>query len=91
MGGWKQKQVEKAKMSLIYVGILSVVMFFGGLTSAYIVSMGDAFWIKFPLPNAFWISTALILLSSAVFQFSISFARKGKLKAIKISIVITLL
>jgi cytochrome c oxidase subunit 3 len=91
VSGDNKKQVEKAKMSLIYVGILSVVMFFGGLTSAYIVSMGDAFWIKFPLPNAFWISTALILLSSAVFQFSISFARQGKLKAMKISIVITLL
>ena len=86
-----KKQVEKAKMSLIYVGILSVVMFFGGLTSAYIVSMGDAFWIKFPLPNAFWVSTVLIVLSSIIFQVSISLARKGKLKGMKICILLTLI
>jgi len=66
-------------------------MFFGGLTSAYIVSMGDAFWIKFPLPNAFWVSTVLIVLSSIIFQVSISLARKGKLKGMKICILLTLI
>ena len=43
---------EKMKKNLVYVSIFSGVMLFAGLTSAYIVSMGDSFWIKFPLPTS---------------------------------------
>ena len=84
-------QVERAKMNIIYVGIASVVMFFGGMTSAYIVSMGDAFWIKFPLPTAFWASTAIIATSSVVLQLTIAAVRKGNIKGLKIGAVTTLL
>lgn len=84
-------QMERAKMNIIYVGMASVIMFFGGMTSAYIVSMGDAFWIKFPFPSAFWISTALIVLSSFVFQYSITAVKKGNLKGLKIGVSVTLL
>ena len=48
---------EKMKKNLVYVSIFSIVMFFTGLSSAYIVLMGDAIWIKVSLPNAFWWST----------------------------------
>lgn len=73
-----KEQIEKAKKNLVYVGILSVVMFFGGLTSAYIVSMGDSFWLKAPLPEAFYISTAIILLSSVFIQLAVNGAKKDK-------------
>lgn len=91
VNGDDKVQVEKAKMSIIYVGMASVIMFFGGMTSAYIVSMGDAFWVKFPFPTAFWISTVLIILSSIVFQYSISAVRKGNMKGLKIGVVTTLM
>ncbi len=55
---------EKMKRNLVYVAIFSIVMLFAGFTSAYIVSMGDIFWVKYPLPLGFWISTGLIALSS---------------------------
>jgi cytochrome c oxidase subunit 3 len=42
---------KKMKKNLVYVGIFSIVMMFAGFTSAYIVSMGDSFWLKYPLPN----------------------------------------
>ena len=71
---------EKMKKNLVYVSIFSVVMLFAGLTSAYIVSMGDSFWIKFPLPTSFWISTAVIALSSLFIQLGITFAKKDKQK-----------
>lgn len=83
------EQMKKAKMNLVYVGMLSVVMLFAGLTSAYIVSMGDSFWLKAPFPSAFYISTAIIILSSIVFQAAISMAKKGKLGALKGLIVLT--
>jgi cytochrome c oxidase subunit 3 len=82
-------QLEKAKKSLVYVGILSVIMLFGGMTSAYIVSMGDSFWLKFPLPKAFWISTAVILISSIFLQIAVRSARSGNKKILKLAISIT--
>ena len=80
---------EKMKKNLVYVSIFSGVMLFAGLTSAYIVSMGDSFWIKFPLPTSFWISTAVIALSSLFIQLGITFAKKDKQKLSKLFVVLT--
>jgi cytochrome c oxidase subunit 3 len=80
---------EKMKKNLVYVSIFSVVMLFAGLTSAYIVSMGDSFWIKFPLPTSFWISTAVIALSSLFIQLGITFAKKDNQKLSKLFVVLT--
>ena len=86
-----KEQVEKAKKNLIFVGIMSVVMLFAGFTSAYIVSMGDSFWLKAPMPPAFWISTVIIAVSSIFMQLAVSFARKGNASGLKITIAITFL
>ncbi len=82
---------EKMKKNLIYISIFSVAMLFAGLTSAYIVSMGDSFWVKFPLPSAFWISTAIIVLSSIFFQVGITSAKNDNQKMSKFFIVLTFL
>lgn len=82
---------EKSKKNLVYVGIFSIIMMFAGFTSAYIVSMGDSFWLKYPLPSAFWISTTVIVLSSLFLQFGISFVKKGNQKMLKLFVTLTLL
>ncbi|MEY3237325.1 MAG: hypothetical protein RI883_1426 [Bacteroidota bacterium] len=82
---------EKTKKNLVYVGIFSIVMMFGGFTSAYIVSMGDTFWMKYPLPKAFFISTGVIVLSSLFLQLAISFVKKGNQKMLKLFVSLTLL
>jgi cytochrome c oxidase subunit 3 len=81
---------EKMKKNLVYVMIFSVVMLFGGFTSAYLVSMGDTFWLKFPLPSAFWISTSVIVLSSIFLQLGITFVKKGDLSKLKIFVSLAL-
>lgn len=85
-----KEQVEKSKKNLIYVGMLSVVMLFAGLTSAYIVSMGDTFWLKIGLPTPFWISTGIIISSSIVFQLAVSFAKRGNISGLKSAITMVL-
>lgn len=82
---------EKMKKNLVYVGIISVFMLFAGFTSAYIVSMGDAFWLKFDLPSAFYVSTAVIILSSITFELAKYFVRKNILYGLKIFILLTFL
>lgn len=82
-------QQNKAKKNLVYIGMFSVVMFFAGLTSAYIVSMGDSFWVKTQLPQAFWISTVIIIISSVTFQYAVRSIKKGNSTGLKIGVVAT--
>lgn len=82
---------EKMRKNMIFILIFSVMMLFGAFTSAYIVSMGDSFWIKFPFPTAFWISTAIILTSSLTFHLAVKSIKKGDVAILKLFISITLL
>jgi cytochrome c oxidase subunit 3 len=86
-----KEQIIKAKKNLVYVGILSIVMLFGGLSSAYIVSMGDTFWVKIPLPDPFWISTGIIIASSIAIQLAVFFVKREKYGPMKAAIAMTFL
>lgn len=81
------EQREKMSKNLVYIGIFSIVMIFAGLTSAYIVQMGDQFWVKYPFPTPFWISTVCIALSSIVLWAGIRMAVKGNPNGGKIGTV----
>lgn len=85
-----KEQMNKAKMNLVYVGMFSVIMLFAGFISAYVVSMGDSFWLKVPFPSAFWISTTLIMVSSITLILATRFARSGNTQGLKIAMSITL-
>lgn len=55
----------RAKKMMLWFGIVSLLMGFAGWTSAYIVSSSREDWIQgLELPSLFYISTALILISS---------------------------
>jgi cytochrome c oxidase subunit 3 len=82
---------EKAKKNLVYVGIFSVIMLFAGFTSAYIVSMGDAFWLKYPLPSAFYVSTAVIALSSLCIYLGIRAIKQNNQAMLRLFVSLTLL
>lgn len=82
---------EKMKKNLVYAALISITMVFAGLISAYIVSMGGSFWLKTPLPTAFFISTACIVLSSITFILGVKAARKNNKNQLKIFITITFL
>jgi|GEM_PF-4378895 len=50
---------------LMWLGLVSIVMLFAGLMSAYIVRQSAGNWLEFPLPQVFIYSTLVIVLSSA--------------------------
>jgi cytochrome c oxidase subunit 3 len=58
--------------------IFAIVMFFAGLTSAYVVSMSGGYWVHITLPSAFHLSTVAILLSSVTVQAALVAGRKGR-------------
>lgn len=82
---------QKTSKPLLWIGIMSIVMFFGGWTSAVIVSKGgDTSWFTIPLPMSFTISTILIVVSSLVFHFGFISIKKGNQSVLKLTALATL-
>lgn len=84
----------------LWIFILSLVMIFGGLTSAYIVGLGavneskrtliDLINIQTnPLASTFFNNMIVVLLSSATMQFSYWTARRGEIKKAIIGLLFT--
>jgi cytochrome c oxidase subunit 3 len=71
---------RKSAKPMLWVSLISMVMFFAGLTSAYIISATREDWVVFDLPQAFYISTLFIILSSVALFLSQSFLKKDDLK-----------
>lgn len=81
----------RAKKMLLYLSIFSIVMFFAGLTSAFIVIQADTFWVEFRMPQAFWISTAIILLSSFTFKLAVDAAKQSQYQRLTRMLGVTML
>mgnify|MGYP003667868296 CR=1 FL=1 len=69
---------KKSAKPMLWVSMISMVMFFAGLTSAYVISMKRDDWVTFDLPDAFYISTVLIILSSITIFISQKLIKKDK-------------
>ncbi|GAB4141728.1 MAG: cytochrome c oxidase subunit 3 [Bacteroidia bacterium] len=82
---------QKAERNLLWLGIFSIIMIFGGLTSAYVVRRGAGDWFSIVLPQVFWISTAILLFSSATINFSIWAYRKNNKSLGNLLVGITLI
>lgn len=79
----------KAGKTLLWFGIVSIVMLFAGLTSAYLVRQGEGKWVEFAIPNLFKISTIIIFLSSLPMHWALKSAEKGNMKNLKTGLLIT--
>ncbi len=81
---------RKSAKPMLWISMVSMVMFFAGLTSAYVVSMNREDWVTFDLPEAFYVSTILIVLSSVTLFFSQKLLKKDNLKGSFILLLVTL-
>jgi len=88
---YKEELKRKTSKPLIWIGIVSIIMFFGGLTSAVIVSQGGGGFLSIQLPFQFTVSTIIIVLSSLTFHFALLSVKKGNNSIAKLSIVVTLI
>lgn len=70
---------DRAKKMMLWFGMVSLVMGFAGWTSAYIVSSAREDWISdLQLPQSFYISTAIIILSSLTYILAKNMVKQGK-------------
>ena len=74
---------------LLWLGIISIMMLFAGLTSAYIVRQGEGKWVNFDLPDLFMVSTAMIVLSSITLQMALSAVKKNNLSKMNTMLMLT--
>ncbi|MDH3323647.1 MAG: cytochrome c oxidase subunit 3 [Flavobacteriaceae bacterium] len=86
----QQKIKEKSYKQMLWFSMISMTMMFAGLTSAYVVSKSREDWVGFDLPQAFYISTLLIVLSSVTFYLAKRFAKKDAQSKSTVSLVLTL-
>lgn len=68
--------VEPALFGM-WVAIGSIVMMFAAFTSAYVVRQAQGNWLEFRLPEWFFLSTVIILLSSLSIHLSFKEFLKG--------------
>ncbi|MFT5752293.1 MAG: cytochrome c oxidase subunit 3 [Flavobacteriales bacterium] len=89
--GTEQDKLERSKRQMLWFGIISLCMSFGGLTSAYIVSMERRDWnTTYEFPSALIISTILIIVSSFTMMMAKRLILKGDRAAGTIWLLATL-
>jgi cytochrome c oxidase subunit 3 len=87
----KEYQTAKKKSAkpMLWISMISMIMFFAGLTSAYVISMKRDDWVAFDLPQAFTVSTFLIVASSITLFLSQRFLKKDNKTASLILLIVT--
>lgn len=91
------KIVEEAKQPLamnarkfgLWLFIITVVMIFAALTSAYIVRQAEGNWLVFELPVEMYYTTAVIFLSSITMHWGYLAAKKNELKQMRLALGLT--
>lgn len=90
--GTLEEKNNRAKKMMLWFAIISLVMSFAGWTSAFVVSSTRPDWLKdFKLPNAFIISTVVIVLSSITFILAKKALKKTNRSLTTIWLIITLI
>ncbi len=88
--GSEREKKDRAKKMMLWFGIVSLLMAFAGWTSAYIVSSSREDWLAdFVLPPAFFISTAVIILSSLSYMLAKNALTKDNLRGATLWLAVT--
>ena len=83
---------DRAKKMMLWFGMISLTMSFLGITSGYIVSKERPDWLTdFQIPQAFYISLVVILLSSVTFYLAKKYVIAQQRKKGMVFLIITFL
>lgn len=84
-------QIIDPQKFALWLFLITVIMVFGGMTSAYIVDRGNARNpLLFDLPSVLNWNLVIVLLSSIPMQFAYMSAKKGEMKRALIGLGLTL-
>lgn len=80
---------RKTAKPMIWIGIVGIIMFFAGLTSAYVVRQAQGDWLYFDVPQIFYVSTAIIIGSSLTMFLAQWLAKSGRSKEAALALIVT--
>jgi cytochrome c oxidase subunit 3 len=86
----QRKKIHPHKFTL-WVAIGSILMMFAGLTSAFIVKSNQVGWQTITMPKVFWVSTAVIIVSSITLQMALRSFKQREMNQYRSMIGLTLL
>ncbi len=89
--GAEQPLAMHPKKFALWLFIVSVVMIFASMTSAYIVRMSEGNWLEFELPDIFWYTSIVIILSSISLHWAYLSAKKDSLDQLRVALVVTVI
>ncbi|TDQ16610.1 cytochrome c oxidase subunit 3 [Algoriphagus boseongensis] len=79
------------KKFALWLFMVTVVMLFAAWTSAYIVRQAEGNWLEYDLPEIFWFTSGVVVLSSAFLQWAYYSAKKDNMTNVRIGMVITVI
>lgn len=86
----ERERAVRSRRMLTWLLVFAIVMFFAGLTSAYIVSMSGGYWTRIRMPEPFYWSTAFVLAGSLTIHLALIGARAGRSRLVAPLILATL-
>lgn len=74
---------------MLWLFIITIIMLFASQTSAYLVRRAEGNWVEFNIPQIFWYSTVVLLISSISMHLSLQAAKKNNQQMLKLAVAIT--
>ncbi|MEL6140728.1 MAG: cytochrome c oxidase subunit 3 [Bacteroidota bacterium] len=84
----RRNKIHPLKLAL-WVAIASIVMMFTALTSAYVVRQAAGNWLEFDIPNIFYVSTLVIVVSSLTLHGAYWAFKRGAEDTYKTLVLVT--
>ncbi|MCE7055675.1 cytochrome c oxidase subunit 3 [Algoriphagus sp. AGSA1] len=79
------------KKFALWLFLVTIVMIFAALTSAYIVRQSEGNWLEYELPTIFWYTSGIVILSSVFLQFAYLSAKKDNMAGLRIGLGLAVL
>ena len=73
----------------MWLFIVSIIMLFAAMTSAYLVRRAEGNWLEYTIPAVFSYSTAVLIFSSLTMQLAVWAAKKDRFGLMRLAISIT--
>jgi cytochrome c oxidase subunit 3 len=74
------------KKFALWLFMVTVVMIFAAMTSAFIVRQSEGNWLEYDLPQIFWYTSGIVVLSSVFLQYGYLSAKKDNIAGLKIGL-----
>lgn len=74
---------------ILWLFIVSIIMLFAAMTSAYLVRRAEGNWLEYTVPAVFSYSSVVLVLSSLTMYWANMAAKKDNFRSLKVAITIT--